>query len=49
VANKKVSVASVSSTEAFPTVGLALQVLHLRVEVPTGAANIFGLRVREEC
>jgi hypothetical protein len=46
---KKVSVASVSSTEAFPTVGLTLEVLHLRVEVPMGPANIFGSRVREEC
>jgi hypothetical protein len=44
VVKKKVVVASVSSTEAFPTVRLALQ-----VEVPTTAASIPGQKVREEC
>jgi hypothetical protein len=47
VAKKKVTVdaASVSSLEAFPTVGLALQ-----LEVPTvAAANICGRKVGEEC
>jgi hypothetical protein len=47
VAKKKVvaAVASVSSTEAFPTVGLALQ-----LEVPTAAAaSICGWKVGEEC
>jgi hypothetical protein len=47
VAKKKVAmaVASVSSTEAFPTVGLALQ-----LEVPMAAvANIPGQKVGEEC
>jgi hypothetical protein len=46
VANKKVNAAamSVSSTEAFPAVGLALQ-----LEVPTMAmASIRGQKVREE-
>jgi hypothetical protein len=47
VAKKKVgvAVASVSSTEAFPTTGLALQ-----LEVPTVvAASILGRKVGEEC
>jgi hypothetical protein len=47
VAKKKVvvAVASVSSTEAFPMAGLALQ-----LEVPTAAAaNIHGRKVGEEC
>jgi hypothetical protein len=35
---------SVSSTKAFPTVGLALQ-----LEVPTTVASIPGLKVGEEC
>jgi hypothetical protein len=38
------AVASVSSTEAFPTTGLALL-----LEVPTVAANIHGPKVGEEC
>jgi hypothetical protein len=39
VVKKKVATAatSVSSTESFPTAGLALQ-----LEVPTAAANIYG-------
>jgi hypothetical protein len=41
---KKVVAALVSSTEAFPMVGLALQ-----LDVPTTAANIPGRIVREEC
>jgi hypothetical protein len=43
---KKIAVAtaSVSSTEAFPTVGLALQ-----LEMPTVATSIPGLKVRKEC
>jgi hypothetical protein len=46
VAKKKVTTvaASVSSTEAFPTVGLALQ-----LEVPTSIASIPGPKVEEEC
>jgi hypothetical protein len=46
VVKKKVDAdaASVSSTEAFPTVGPAL---HL--EVPTTVASIPGLKVGEEC
>jgi hypothetical protein len=45
VAKKKVAVASESSTEAFPTAGLALQ-----LEVPTtAAASIPGRKVGEEC
>jgi hypothetical protein len=45
VAKKKVVVAaaSVSSTEAFPTVGLTLQ-----LEVPTAASSIPGPKVGEE-
>jgi hypothetical protein len=45
--NKKVAAvaASMSSTEAFTTVGLALQ-----LEVPTAAAAIIrGRKVGEEC
>jgi hypothetical protein len=42
---KKVVAATVSSTEAFPVVGLAFQ-----VEVPTAAvANIRGRKVGKEC
>jgi hypothetical protein len=41
---KKVDAASVSSMEAFPMVGLALQ-----VEVPTAVASIPGPKVGEEC
>jgi hypothetical protein len=47
LAKKKVAVAtaSVSSTEAFPTAGLALE-----LEVPTtAAASIPGQKVGEEC
>jgi hypothetical protein len=44
VAKKKVIAASVLSTEAFPTVGLSLQ-----LEVPTVAASIPSLKVGEEC
>jgi hypothetical protein len=45
VAKKKVAAASESSTEAFPTAGLALQ-----LEVPTTvAASIPGRKVGEEC
>jgi hypothetical protein len=47
VAKKKVTVAavSVSSMEAFPTVGLALQ-----LEMPmVAAASIYGRKLREEC
>jgi hypothetical protein len=47
VAKKKinVAVASMPSMEAFPTVGLALQ-----LEVPTAAAaSIRGRKVGEEC
>jgi hypothetical protein len=46
VAKKKdaVAAASVSSTEAFPTVGLAFQ-----LEVPTTATSICGPKVGEEC
>jgi hypothetical protein len=45
VANKKVAMAaaSMSSMEAFPTVGLTLQ-----LEVPTAAASIPGRKVGEE-
>jgi hypothetical protein len=43
VAKKKVTVASVSSTESFSMVGLALQ-----VKEPTVVANIPGLKVGEE-
>jgi hypothetical protein len=41
---KKVAATSVSSTEAFPMAGLALQ-----LEVPTVTASIPGLKVKEEC
>jgi hypothetical protein len=41
---KKVVAASVSSTEAFPTTGLAPQ-----VKVPMAAASIPDLKVGEEC
>jgi hypothetical protein len=45
VAKKKVVAASVSSTEAFPTTGLALQ-----LEVPTTeVASIPGQKVGEKC
>jgi hypothetical protein len=46
VAKQKVTMAatSVSSNEAFPTAGLALQ-----LEVPTRVASIPGLKVGEEC
>jgi hypothetical protein len=44
VAKKKVVAVSVSSMEAFPTVGLALQ-----LEVPTVVARIPGTKVEEEC
>jgi hypothetical protein len=46
VAKKKVDAAmtSASSTEAFPTAGLALE-----LEVPTAAATIRGSKVGEEC
>ncbi len=46
VAKKNVAaaMASVSSTEAFPRAGLALQ-----LEVPTAAASIPGRKVGEEC
>jgi hypothetical protein len=44
VAKRNVAMALVSSIEAFPTAGLALQ-----VEVPTAAASIPGLKVGEEC
>jgi hypothetical protein len=44
VTNKKVTVAFVSSTEAFLMVGLALQ-----LEVSTAATSIPGLKVGEEC
>jgi hypothetical protein len=44
VVKKKVIAMSVSSTEAFPTVGLALL-----VEVPTALATIPGPMVGEEC
>jgi hypothetical protein len=46
VAKKKVAAAvpSVSSTEAFSTVGLALQLV-----VPTAASSIPGPKVGEEC
>jgi hypothetical protein len=43
VAKKKVVAASVSSTEAFPMAGLALQ-----VEVPTTVASIPDLKAEEE-
>jgi hypothetical protein len=43
VVKKKVDAAAVSSTEAFPAAGLALQ-----LEVTTVAASIPGLKVREE-
>jgi hypothetical protein len=42
--NVAAAVMSVSSTEAFPMVGLALQ-----LEVPTVAASIYGLKVGKEC
>jgi hypothetical protein len=42
--NVAAAVMSVSSTEAFPMVGLALQ-----LEVPTVAASICGPKVGEEC
>jgi hypothetical protein len=41
---KKVAATLVSSTEAFPMAGLALQ-----LEVPTVMASIPGLKVKEEC
>jgi hypothetical protein len=41
---KKVAAVSVSSTEAFPTAGLALQ-----LEAPTMTASISGRKVGEEC
>jgi hypothetical protein len=44
VVKKKIAAALVSSTEAFPMVGLALQ-----VEVLTAVATIRGLKVGEEC
>jgi hypothetical protein len=44
VARKKVAAESVSTTEAFPMTGLALQ-----VEVPTTIASISSLNVGEEC
>jgi hypothetical protein len=46
VVKKKVdaAVASMSSMEAFPTAGLALQ-----LEVPTAVASILVLKVGEEC
>jgi hypothetical protein len=45
VVKKKVVLASVSSTEAFPTVGLSLQ-----LEVPTMAVtSIPDWKVLEEC
>jgi hypothetical protein len=44
VVKKKVTAASVSSKEAFPTVGLALQ-----LEVPMVASSIAGTKVGEEC
>jgi hypothetical protein len=44
LAKKKVTVALVSSMEAFPTVGLTLQ-----LEVPMAATSIPSLKVREEC
>jgi hypothetical protein len=46
VVKKKVDATamSVSSKEAFPTAGLALQ-----LEVPTAASNISGLKVGDEC
>jgi hypothetical protein len=44
VAKKKVVAVSVSSMEAFPTVGLALQ-----LEVPTAVASIPEPKVGEEC
>jgi hypothetical protein len=46
MARKKVIMVavSVSSTKAFPTAGLALQ-----LEVPTVAASIPDPKVREEC
>jgi hypothetical protein len=44
VVKKKVVAASVSSTEAFLTVGLALQ-----LEVPMVVASILGPKVGEEC
>jgi hypothetical protein len=46
VAKKKAAAVttSVSSTEAFPTVRLALQ-----LEVPTTVASIPGPKVGEEC
>jgi hypothetical protein len=44
MAKKKVVAASVLSTEAFPTVGLTIQ-----LEVPTVAANIPSPKLGEEC
>jgi hypothetical protein len=44
VAKKKVDVASVLSTEAIPTAGLALQ-----LEVPMATASIPGPKMGEEC
>jgi hypothetical protein len=44
VAKKKVATTSVSSTEAFPMMGLALQ-----LEVPMAELSILGPIVREEC
>jgi hypothetical protein len=44
VVKKKVTAVSLSSTDAFSTTGLALQ-----VEVPMVAASIPSLKVGEEC
>jgi hypothetical protein len=44
VAKKKVAAMSVSFKEAFPMIGLALQ-----LEVPMAAASIPSLKVGEEC
>jgi hypothetical protein len=44
VVKKEVVVASMSSMEAFPTTGIALQ-----LEVPMTTASISGPKVGEEC
>jgi hypothetical protein len=44
VVKKMVTATSLSSTEAFPTVGLVLQ-----LEVPMVVTSIPGLKVGEEC
>jgi hypothetical protein len=44
VVKKEVVVASMSSMEAFPTTGIALQ-----LEVPMTGASISGPKVGEEC